>query len=128
MHVNIEEVVELGLKREYANVDKNGDIKTKKILLVLYMAWIKHFTAQEWFNKMYKPWFGNIVYYADYNYCFNRQAHFRCDGPPIPENEDVLLALKGLPEEWSWDSEEKRILLKNGDPQLYLVNCGGGWN
>eukprot|EP00494_Astrolonche_serrata_P023299 UN23557 len=57
-------------------------LPTQKILLVLYLTFPGVYVNVEWFRKLYKPWFGNVVFYADYNWCFAKTKLRPCIGNP----------------------------------------------
>ena len=61
---------------------KMGSSTLHRVLLVKYLVHPMAYRRARWIRDLYAAYFGDVAFYGDSNWCFNRGGHRACYGPP----------------------------------------------
>ena len=61
---------------------KMGSSTLHRVLLVKYLVHPMAYRRARWTRDLYAAYFGDVAFYGDSNWCFNRGGHRACYGPP----------------------------------------------
>lgn len=97
-------------------------------LLVIFLAHPAAFSRVRWIRDMYLPYYPNIVFYSDYQFCSNRAGHHACYGKALTNGKKMggYMGKKELEQVTHSSLDEDHRMVIDSVP-VKFITLGGGW-